>query len=246
MKVSVVMASYQKAYALDHVLFSICKQGPQPGEVEVIVVDDGSEDRTATILNGWAMGPLKGVLRWVRLDRPGVRGASLARNVGYRMAQGEIIIAQSPDVVHDRLDTITRLSQIEPGTFVIAKVWNHAGPWPTTDLPTDPFHLYTAPSNPRPFFFLGSLWRKDLYAIGGDDEDFTDPGYEDDFFADRLIHGLGLKPVFSETIVGYHLDHKREGRQRDEEMKAIYLAKHLLASTGRAPWVASGGAWPWK
>ncbi len=97
----------------------------------------------------------------------------------------------------------------------------------------------------RPLFFLGSLWRKDLYAVGGNDEDFVEPGYDDDWFGDCLIKGLGLKPQFLDHVVGLHLDHPRPANidQRMGISKKVYYQKRTAALDGTGFWEAREGSW---
>lgn len=230
MKASIVMATYNRANLLQSVLESIRAQRV-PFPYEVIVADDGSRDSTKEVCDFYGA-------RYIYLDRPGYRNPGPARNAGYRMAIGEVIIAQSSDTRHDGEDVIERLAEIEPGAFNIATV---------RALREDGSYWmdYTSISNQRPLFFLGSLRRADLYAIGGDDEDFTMLGCEDDWFADRLIRGRKLRPVYRPDILGTHLWHERPPEHWDDQFDA---AKKLLAEKRRqaeasGQWVAAGGAW---
>jgi glycosyltransferase involved in cell wall biosynthesis len=230
-KVSIVMATYNRSALLAPVLESIRRQRPSV-EYELIVVDDGSEDQTKSVCEFY------GVL-YSYLHRPYYSNPAAARNVGYRAAKGEVIIAQSSDVRHDSEDAIERLAQCEPRTFQIATV---------TALREDGsfWQFYThGTENPRPFFFLGSLLRKDLYAIGGDDEDFKALGCEDDWFADRLIHGRGCRPVYRADVHATHLWHDRPKAHWDDrfqEARATLQSKREMAMQN-GTWVAAGGAW---
>ena len=175
MKCSIVMSTYDHAPLLRRTLASIYKQHP-PFEWECIVVDDGDPDpTTAEVCREFPV-------RYVRIDRePGFRNPAHARNVGYKLACGGVIIAQSDDVMHASETTIQDLvAKLSPGTFVIATVRNvDANMQPSHT----PFHEFTGLNNQRPFFFLGAVYRRDLYAVGGNDEDFIAPGYDDDWFA---------------------------------------------------------------
>jgi hypothetical protein len=98
----------------------------------------------------------------------------------------------------------------------------------------------TGTGNPRPFFFLGSLWRNDLYAVGGNDEDFKAPGYDDNWFADCLIKGLGLRCRFVDQVVGYHQIHARPANL--DELVAV--SKRVYEEKVAAgEFVSSGGPW---
>jgi glycosyltransferase involved in cell wall biosynthesis len=206
-----------------------------PFEYEVIVVDDGSSTReTVKVCEQYP-------IHYCRIERePVYRNPSVARNVAYRKAVGEVIICQSDDVYHSP-DAIRRLTEeLQPGEFLIATVWNvnergiAVRPKPFAER----FKQLTGRQMPRPLFFLGSLWRSDLYAIGGNDEEFTKPGREDVWFAECLIHGLHLTPRYSD-VEGYHQDHSRPSLTRHyEESKMLYQRKRASGL-----WQASGGAW---
>ena len=229
MKASVCMATHDRPNLLAKTLESIYRQRV-PFEFEVIVVDDGSTEDYSPLREQFPS------VRWHRIDRdPGYRGPAVARNIAYRAATGEIIIAQSDDVFHESPDCIERLvAELIPGTCVFARV---------LELTKEgrPGNRLTTCCIRRPLFFLGSLYRSDLYAVGGNDEEFEDPSHEDDWFAACLIRGLGIKPVFSKHIIGYHQYHLRPtvNRSRNARMlrKKIDIAKRTKG------WTASGGAW---
>jgi hypothetical protein len=234
-KCSICIATYDKAPLLQQTLASIFAQHP-PFDFEVIVVDDGSEGHSTRDV--CANFPVQ----YHRVNREhGFRNPCVARNVAYRAASGEIIIAQSDEVVHVTPNTIERLvTELRPGTFVIANVFccNPSG---------GICGEYTGPSRQRPFFFLGSLYRKDLYAVGGNDEEFViAPAYDDDWFGDCLIRGAKLQPVFSTAIVGHHLYHPiRNDLTIEWKTRDLYQNKRRSAQQGTGMWCSSGGPWPY-
>ena len=201
MKLSVCLSTYERPMHLDRVLCSIERQQP-PFEYEVIVVDDGTVSSDIRI----ACSQYPHV-RYYRLGREsGYRNPSRARNVAYRAARGDVVICQSDDVEHQGEVMVAMMDAIQPGEFVIATVLNKDWYGNTVHRPLP---VLSSPRIRRPFFFLGALWRKDLYAVGGNDEQFTAPAYDDNWFADCLIEGLGLNARYIEEAVGHHLDHLR-------------------------------------
>tara|TARA_R110002020_G_scaffold154248_2_gene333805 strand:- start:4042 stop:4770 length:729 start_codon:yes stop_codon:yes gene_type:complete len=238
MKCSVCIATKDKAPHLARVLKSIYKQTP-PFDFEVIVVDDGSTDATPQVLNNYAL--VHGLIH-IRLENKTYRNPSVARNAAYRKARGDIIIAQSDDVVHITHAISQLCSRLHTGEFVISQVVNvdadSGGIIPG-------YNPYTGTLNMRPFFFLGAVWRKDLYAIGGNDEEFIAPGFDDNWFADCLISGLGLIPIWEDSIVGTHLHHSRPPNLGDLVIpsRELYKTKRQQAIEGKILWEASGGAW---
>lgn len=227
MKCSIVMATKNKVDYLQKVLASIFRQ-KVPFSYEVIVVDDGSTDTTSEVCKNFDV-------QYIRLENSSYRNPSIARNVGYRAALGEIILAQSDEVIHHTEDTIERMcSELQKGEFVLATVYNHC-------MKTGKhLSVYTGKKNPRPFFFLGAIWRSDLYKVGGNDEEFVDPGYDDDWFADCLLKGLGLKVRFLENVIGLHQNHHRPQGLSSQ----ILPSKHLYAEKVRlGKFESSGGPW---
>ena len=79
--VSVVIPTYNRAGTIERAINSVLAQSWQP--LEVIVVDDGSTDRTAEILEAYG--------HKIHLIRQRNQGASTARNTGIKAARGEII-----------------------------------------------------------------------------------------------------------------------------------------------------------
>jgi len=201
-KVSICIATHHKPDSLDRVLGSIYKQS-LPFQFEVIVVDDAPiANETKTVCDKYP------TLRYFRIDRePTWQNPAKPRNLAYRNAVGEIIICQSDDVMHVGNAIQDLVNALKPGTFVIATVTN-VDPL-TGEIVRRPAKVFSSPKIRRPLFFLGALYRKDLYAVGGNDEDFVNPGWEDQWFAECLIHGLNLTPVYTSEAKGKHLHHER-------------------------------------
>ena len=229
------MASFNRPRLLSRTLASIRDQ--RPGfPYEVIVVDDGSEGTaTAEVCQHFAV-------QYFRTEHGEYRNPGPARNIGYKAARGEIIAAQSDDTYHETPDALERLSDCPVRTMQIATVWELT---PEGERKGQ----YTGSQNLRPFFFLGSVPREDLYAVGGDDEDFTQPGFDDNWLAARLINGRRLMPVFRADIEGCHQWHERPTQEEAlpwfHAMLALYERKMDVARTTGA-WVAGGGSWPYS
>jgi glycosyltransferase involved in cell wall biosynthesis len=81
MLVSVIIPTYNRARTIERAVNSVLGQSWEP--IEIIVVDDGSTDRTADILTGYSDK--------IRLIRQKNQGPSAARNAGIKAAKGEII-----------------------------------------------------------------------------------------------------------------------------------------------------------
>ncbi len=231
---SIVMSTRNKAEQLDITLQSIFSQ-KVPFPYEVIVVDDGSTDNTKEICNKYR-------LKYLFLENDRYRNPSKARNAGYREAKGEIIICQSDDVVHGQPTTIQLLVEgLKPDEFLISTVHNYEF---ADDIPSKFILEYSGLKIQNPYFFLGAIWRKHLYAVGGNDEQFVEPCYDDNWFADCLIHGLGLVPRYTDKIIGYHQNHTypKDTHKNEIKSKELYGQKIIEAHiTG--VYQSSGGAW---
>src|SRR5678815_3216150 len=81
--VSVILPTYNRAHVLGRAIASVLAQTHQ--SLELIVVDDGSTDDTAAVLDAITHDRL----RVIRLDAN--RGASCARNRGIAVAQGALV-----------------------------------------------------------------------------------------------------------------------------------------------------------
>lgn len=227
------MSAHNKPHLLPATLDSIYRQ-KVPFPFEVIVVDDGSADNQIRDVC------LRYPVRYHRIERePVFRNPAAARNVAYRMARGEVLICQSDEVVHVTEDAIERLvCELLPGTFLLANVFclNRSG---------SAVACYTGPTRQKPFFFLGSLFRRDMYSIGGNDEEFTIPACEDSWLGECLTYGARLVPRYITSVVGHHQWHEYVSRPEFEEpSRVVYRRKHVAATRGVIPWQAAAGPWP--
>ncbi len=88
-EVSVILPTYNRAGILEESIASVL--GQTYGDLELIVVDDGSTDGTAELIGG-IRDPR---LRYIRLDENG--GGAAARNIGLENASGRYIAFQDSD-----------------------------------------------------------------------------------------------------------------------------------------------------
>ena len=233
---SVVMSTRNKAEKLNTVLKSIFKQ-EVPFRFEVIVVDDGSTDNTREVCSNYPVV-------YYHLDNPKYRNPSVARNVGYRAAMGRVIICQSDDIVHVSHNCIEYLTnELKDGEFLLSRTDNYRY---LKGKPAKFISTYCSPQANfrRPYFFLGSILRSDLYAVGGCDEEFVMPCFDDNWLADCLIKGLRLKPRFTGAVIAHHQRHDYEEDSHVDEIVShkLYETKCRKASqTGN--YVSSGGPW---
>lgn len=230
---TVVIPTYNGKEVLRKTLEGILCQDYPKSNYEVIVVDDGSTDGTYGLFEardsefGAARG--SGFLRYIRL--PENRGRATARNVGIRRAKGDVIIFLDGDNVpcrnlveehvraHRRSQDIVAVGNVKfSRSFMksrFVRFWNSRyvgsrGGVGGGDLP----FYFPGTSN-------GSIKRGDLIEVGGFDESFRVYGGEDEELWYRLCVKRGLRNVFLEDALSYHID-PGFGYQRSLNRMRIY------------------------
>jgi hypothetical protein len=231
---SICLSTRNKADYLELSLQSIYVQKP-PFRFEVIVVDDGSTDHTENVCSQYPV-------RYYSLDNPRYRNPSKPRNVAFKAARGKIIIAQSDDIVHVASDAIQYLVEnLQPGTFLLGRTHNY------TYRNGRPFQFrmeYCGPNWEKPYFFLGAVLREHVCQIGGYDEEFVEPCFDDNWFADCLINGAGLTPQYTDRVLAHHQSHGYEQGSHDKEkVSAALYERKAKEATRTGCWISSGGPW---
>lgn len=92
--VSIVIPARNEAATIERALSSVLAQAWPLERLEVIVVDNGSHDRTAAVVRGFAQRHPELLVRLVREPR---LGASRARNRGARCARGHVLLFLDAD-----------------------------------------------------------------------------------------------------------------------------------------------------
>lgn len=115
--ISVYVPTRNRVALLERALESVRRQ--TYAHVEIIVVDDGSNDETPELLAAWAS---RQALKWIRHETP--MGACVARNVAISMATGKFITGLDDDdeMLPDRLSQF--IAALRPAdSFVCASDW---------------------------------------------------------------------------------------------------------------------------
>lgn len=203
-ELSVVIPTLDRADVLQRTLQSLLGQEPPPWGAEIIVVDNGSTDRTQALLAATAGVP--GIdYRTSVVRRP---GPAAARNAGVRLARGASVLFLGDDTAPARPGFLRghceALRAAGEGAGVLGGVeWADpaaVGPfmlWLTTSgLQFDLADLEPGLVDLERFFYTANVslpiaW---LRQAGGFDERFTDAAVEDIELGGRLAAaGMGLR-----------------------------------------------------
>lgn len=192
MKVSIIIPAFNEQDSIADCLQSLLNQSFE--NQEIIVIDDGSTDKTAEIAEKFK----------IKLLRQNHKGAGEARNLGVRHATGEILVFVDADMVFDK-DFIEKLTKpIRDGKtigtfskdeFVLnkdntwSKCWNI-----NKNLPVDRMHPKNYPD--RQPVFRAILKKKFEEAEG-----FKSIGYIDDY---TISEKLGVLASVAPGAIFYH------------------------------------------
>lgn len=212
--VSVVVPTYRRPDLLEGCLDALAHQTLPARQLEVVVVDDGSRDRTAQVLA--SMGQRMPNL--VPLVQERNAGPAAARNRGVERATAPLVLFLDDDVVADRstAETHVRLHALSDGTTgVLGRVdWHPA-------LRVTPFMRWLDASGlqfaydtwlrpgvvdpPYAAFYTANLSvpRALLQQVGGFDERFPYAAYEDMELAWRLS-AVGFQMHYHPEVRVYH------------------------------------------
>jgi glycosyltransferase involved in cell wall biosynthesis len=197
MKVSVIIPVYNEEETVKNCLESLFKQSCR--DLEVIVIDDGSTDKTAEVVSGYADSSSLILLKQKH------RGAGAARNLGAKQAKGEIFVFVDGDMIFEK-NFIKQL--IKPildgkaiGTFskeeyllnkenIWAQCWNI-----NRGLPSNRMHPKDYPDKQKVF---RAITKQAFVKAGGFDER---AGYTDDW---SLSEKLGVEAVVAPKAIFYH------------------------------------------
>ena len=84
--ISVIVPAFNAAATIDRCINSI-DTAKKEYDIELIIIDDGSTDETATLLDKWAS-----IRSWITVINQENQGLSAARNVGLNVIQGSYIV----------------------------------------------------------------------------------------------------------------------------------------------------------
>jgi len=207
--VSIVIPTRNRATLLQQTIRSVLDQ--TWSEIEVIVVDEASEDNTDAVFNQFAKD-----LHVVRHETP--QGPSAARNVGVDRSSGEyVIFLDDDDLLHPRhVEELVQFAEGLPSGHIAASGWrrfrvSHYGV--EVGSVTRPPEIWEAPEAIRAIFGHdpgclvwgpSALWPRSLLTeIRWDEELFTNGDV--DFYSRVLLRGC--KFAGTESGMAYYRSH---------------------------------------
>src|SRR3989344_1367122 len=197
MKVTVIIPTYNEEDVIGDCLESLSKQTYH--DFEIIVVDDGSTDKTIEVLQKFQIPNSK-----FQILRQKHGGPGAARNLGAGRASGEVLVFVDADMTFDKnfLKNLVKpiLSGKTKGTFskyeyvsnwenVWARCWNINQNWEERRR-----HPKYYPDKQKVF---RAILKSEFDKVGG----FTPGGYTDDY---SLYEKLGYMAVSAQGAIFYH------------------------------------------
>lgn len=238
MQISVIIPTRNRQPSLARALECLAAQDHSPGSLEVIVIDDGSDDGTWP----WLQAQTNAFPYRLRSLRQSPNGPAAARNRGLEAAQGEFVLFLGDDIYatpqllsrhlawhatwSERSTAVLGQVQWAPGLHVNSLMrWMEAGgaQWRLEGLEPGSlldYHWFITANI--------SVRRAILMEAGGFDEGFPDAALEDTELGYRLLR-LGLEVRYAPDALAYHWHPTSlEGflaRSRKQGQAAVYFAR---------------------
>ncbi|MCI0335143.1 MAG: glycosyltransferase [Planctomycetes bacterium] len=234
LEISVILTTYQRPEHLERSLISLSLQQNMKGKFEVVVADDGSKDRTRSVVEAFArMADFP--VKWITHAHRGFRVA-LCRNDGARASTAPYLLFSDGDCIFPvdhlqkhlqarrpgiiRAGDCLRLDREATERIDAAAILSGAyRGWVSRDerhrlfqkrIKERCYQLVRHPSKPKLTGFNIGISREDFEAVNGFDESFVGWGCEDDDLAYRLrLSGRRIASALSFTH-GYHMWHPTE------------------------------------
>ncbi len=189
MKVSIIIPTFNEEKAIRDCLNSLAKQSYS--DMEIIVVDDGSTDKTVEVLSS-----LQFTVYSLQTLKQKHLGPGEARNLGAKNALGEILVFVDADMTFDKYFIKNLVAPIVSGKtigtfskeeYVLNKdnVWSRC--WNINKgLPLDRMHPKDYPDTQSVF---RAILKKEFDKVGG----FTPIGYVDDYTLSEKLKALATE-----------------------------------------------------
>lgn len=186
MKVSIIIPAFNEEKSIKECLVTLLNQ--KYPDYEIIVVDDGSTDRTKLVVQS-----LKSKL--IHFHEQNHEGAGAARNLGAKYAKGEILVFVDADMTFEKV-FIKKLvapiiSKKANGTFSKdefvsnwSNIWSRCWNW-NFNLPSRRRLPKNYPDRQKVF---RAILKSKFHKVGG----FTPGGYTDDWSLSEKLHEMAV------------------------------------------------------
>ncbi|MCJ7805508.1 glycosyltransferase family 2 protein [Patescibacteria group bacterium] len=204
MKASVIIPTYNEEKVIANCLKSLLGQTLE--DFEIIVVDDGSFDKTKQVLRNFQFPPRSGLLvSNFQLLEQKHRGPGMARNLGAKHSIGEILVFVDADMTFDKNflrnlikpiiagkanGTFSKYEYVSNWENVWARCWNINQGWEEKRR-----HPRSYPDTQLVF---RAILKKEFDRVGGFDPKL---GYMDDW---TLSQKLGYGALAADGAIFYH------------------------------------------
>jgi len=233
--VSVIIPTFRKREFLEPTLVSLGAQTYPAENIEVVVVDDCSDDGTFEHLQS-----LETPYTLVPILHEVNKGRSAARNTAIRAATGDLAVFVDDDMrcEPDLIERHVRFHAAHPDTVVIGSAITAPELGRATVFSyLDEMGVHRLPPGsvaPARYFVTNnaSVERRHLLNVGLFDESFRRYGFEDTELAFRLEDDAGLRFMYCAEAVAYHL---HDQTLDDVLAKRIETARPLLRLLAKHP-----------
>ena len=238
MRIAVVMTTYQTPEVLDRVLSGFAQQSRVPDEV--VVADDGSDERTRNVVRRWHdKGPFAVFHVWQQ--NLGYRRSRIL-NMGIAATTADYLILTDGDCLPHRDFVADHERLAEPGYWVQGKraqikeavsarvapheaigllLWRRGWLWRSIYGMRWPVPIVwrqrRGPLRERALGSNMAIWRADLVAVNGFNEAFVGWGSEDREVTVRLHNAGRRKKFVLGRALQFHLDHPATSRQHTKD-----------------------------
>jgi cellulose synthase/poly-beta-1,6-N-acetylglucosamine synthase-like glycosyltransferase len=201
--ISIIIPAYNAEATLQECLEAVCRQSSRKARPEVIVVDDGSDDRTREIA---ASNP------GVRLVCQAHQGPAAARNLGVQQAAGEVVLFTDSDCapVPDWLEKMSAPFEDDRVAGVKGAYYSQQTQLVARFVQLEYEDKYDRMKQEPNIDFIDTYsagYRKDVFlANGGFDNTYPTSCVEDQEFSFRLAK-KGHKMVFVPEARVFHMKH---------------------------------------
>jgi GT2 family glycosyltransferase len=225
-RVAVVVPTCGRSDRLARLIRALETQTISPEEFEVLVVNDGSPDDTAQVLEKLAADSFLS-LRVLHNDKR--CGPAAARNRGWMTTRAEVVAFTDDDCVPDPNWLSAGLRAIDTATRAV--VGRTTAPPDQLQVRREPFSRFVEVDSVNLFETCNVFYRRQhLEEVGGFDERFRRPSGEDTHLG-LAVKALGVEPVFAPEALVHH--DVRPGNLREALRESLRWADLPLVIRGR-------------